>query len=101
MLKPQGNFSGLSRELPSPREPQCAYALLLDSAGALMPSLHGILVLPPNRQTRRASWIWFFRNSITQPQHSLFTLHAALADDDAKLASGDGQFFRVGLQFTH
>ena len=40
-----------------PREPHCAYALLLDSAGALMPSLRGISVLPPNRQTRRASGI--------------------------------------------
>ena len=64
-----------------------------------MPSLYGISVLPPNGQTQRASWIWCFRSSITQPQHSLFTLHAALSDDDAKLASGDGQFFPGGIPF--
>jgi hypothetical protein len=49
-----------------PREPHCAFALFLDSAGALMPSLRGISVLPPHRSTRRASRIWCFRSSITQ-----------------------------------
>ena len=52
-----------------PREPQCACALLLDSAGALMPSLDGISVLPPNRQTRRASGF----SSFEAQSHSLST----------------------------
>jgi len=37
-----------------PREPHCAYALLLDSGRALVPSLHGTSVLPPVNGTRRA-----------------------------------------------
>ena len=31
-----------------PREPHCAFALLSDSGRALVPSLHGTLVLPPS-----------------------------------------------------
>jgi hypothetical protein len=34
-----------------------------------------------------------FRCSITRPQHWLFTLRAAIADDDAKLASGGWPLF--------
>ena len=34
-----------------------------------------------------------FRSSITRPQHWLFTLRAAIADDDAKLASGGWPLF--------
>ena len=52
-----------------PREPHCAFALLLDSAGASMPSLDGISVLPPNRQTRRASGF----SSFEAQSHSLST----------------------------
>ncbi len=40
----------------------------------------------PRRQTS-------FRSSITRPQHWLFTLRAAIADDDAKLASGGWPVF--------
>ena len=38
-----------------------------------------------------------FRSSITRPEHWLFTLRAAITDDDAKLASGDGQSFPGGI----
>ena len=34
-----------------------------------------------------------FRSSITRPQHWLFTLRAAITDDDAKLASGGWPIF--------
>ena len=41
--------------LPSSQRTQCAYAVLSDSGRALVPSLHGTSVLPPDYGTRRAS----------------------------------------------
>jgi hypothetical protein len=40
-----------------PREPPYAYAVLLDSGRAWVPSLRGTSVLPPDNRTRRASTI--------------------------------------------
>src|SRR6185503_15690725 len=50
-FRPQGRL----RFSQVPRQPLCAFDVLSDSGRALMPSLHGILVLPPNATTRRAS----------------------------------------------
>jgi len=45
-------------------------------------------VLPLDIKTPKAPEIQHFRGSITRLLHWLFTLRAALSDDDAKLASG-------------
>ena len=42
----------------------------------------------PALQTTRTLAIAHFRGSIARPLHSLSTLRAAIADDDARLASG-------------
>ena len=52
---------------------------------------------PPIREPEGPRRPRAFRSSITRPQHSLFTLRAAISDDDAKLASGDGQSFPGGI----
>ncbi len=43
---------------------------------------------PPSTEQGGPRRPWSFRSSIARPQHWLFTLRAAIADDDAKLASG-------------
>ena len=48
---------------------------------------------PPTTERGGPRRPWSFRSSITRPQHWLFTLRAAIADDDAKLASGDWPTF--------
>ncbi len=53
-----------------------------------MPGYYGMSVLPPHSKTAKAPTIQHFRSSITRLLHWLFTLRAALSDDDAKLASG-------------
>jgi hypothetical protein len=42
----------------------------------------------PVIETTKTPAVYVFRGSITWLQSSLFTLRAALSDDDAKLASG-------------
>ena len=88
---------GTLRRSQVPREPHCAFAVFSDSGRASVPSLRGTSVLPPDNRTRRASTTCSFRSSITWPQHWLFTLRAAIAGDDAKLASGGGQPFPGGI----
>jgi hypothetical protein len=51
----------------------------------------------PVIETTKTPAVYVFRGSITWLQSSLFTLRAALSDDDAKLASGGGSTFRVGF----
>ena len=80
-----------------PREPHCALALLYDSGRTSAPSLYGASVLPPLLKQRGLQRCGRFRSSITRLRHWLFTLPAAISGDEAKLASGGGQPFRVGL----
>jgi hypothetical protein len=82
-----------------PREPLCASALLSDPGRASVPSLRGTSVLPPSGRQGGPQQPDYFRGSITELQHSLFTLRAALTSDYAKLASGGGQPFRVGVYY--
>ena len=49
---------------------------------------------PPSAEGEGPRRPWSFRSSITRPQHWLFTLRAAIAGDDAKLASGGWPVFR-------
>jgi len=85
-----------------PREPHCAFAVLLDSGRASVPSLRGTPVLPPNNGKQRAS--------TTMELSELY--HTALAL--AVYAScrhywrqrktrfrGTANLSRVGFQFTH
>jgi hypothetical protein len=48
---------------------------------------------PPSAEGEGPRRPWSFRSSITRPQHWLFTLRAAITDDDAKLASGGWPLF--------
>ncbi len=48
---------------------------------------------PPSTERGGPRRPWSFRSSITRPQYWLFTLRAAIADDDAKLASGGWPIF--------
>jgi len=58
-----------------------------DPGQASTPGHSGVSVLPPLLRTRRPQLFRFYRDSIARLRHSLSTLHAALADDDARLAS--------------
>ena len=51
---------------------------------------------PPTAERGGPRRPWSFRSSITRPQHWLFTLRAAITDDDAKLASGVWPIFPGG-----
>ena len=55
----------------------------------------------PVSKTTKAPTTQYFRSSITRLLHSLFTLRAALTDDDAKLASGGWPTLPHGLSHTH
>ena len=69
--------------------PPCAYAVLFDPGRASAPSrLRRVRAAPVAHENEGPSNLVTFRGSITQPWHSLSTLHAALTDDDARLASG-------------
>lgn len=79
-----GNY-GISRV---PRQPQCAFAPLLDPGRAVITKplrCHG--VAPASLTTKAPATTWF-RSSITRLLHLLSTLRAAIADDYARLASG-------------
>ena len=68
----------------TPVEPQCL-------------AFTALRCCPPTTERGGPRRPWSFRSSITRPQHWLFTLRAAITDDDAKLASGGGQPFPGGI----
>ena len=74
--------------LPSSLRTPRAFALLSDSGRASTPGLTACRCCPRTLRGRGPPQYDYFRSSITRLLHWLFTLRAALSDDDAKLASG-------------
>jgi len=72
-----------------PREPRCAFALLSDPGriDSTKP-VQWVDVAPVPTTTKAPCDLALFRGSMTRLLHSLSTLRAAMADDDARLASG-------------
>jgi hypothetical protein len=72
-----------------PREPRCAFALLLDPGriDSTKP-IQWIDMAPGPMTTKAPCDLALFRGSMTRLLHSLSTLRAAITDDDARLASG-------------
>ena len=70
----------------TPPEPQCL-------------AFTALRCCPPLRRQGGPQEHEDFRGSIAEPQHSLFTLRAAITGDYAKLASGGGQLSRVGFYY--
>lgn len=79
-----------------PRESSCAYALTFDSGLVSTPDLlrRGDTVTQ-YLDTNDPRQFVTFRSSIARLQHSLSTLRAAFADDDARLAYGGRSTFPV------
>ena len=107
-FSPGPSFAGLDRDtlgcpkdgVGSPRFPGNPCVPMLCSQTPVEPRCLAFTALrycPPLRRQRGPRRPDYFRGSITKPQHSLFTLRAVIADDYAKLASGGGQPFRVGV----
>ena len=96
---PEGPCRRLGAEIDGisqvPREPWCAFALLSDP-GRIAPTkpvqwvevVSRIDLSPRFHDDEGSRNLALFRGSITQLLHSLSTLRAAIADDDARLASG-------------
>ena len=74
--------------LPCSQGTPCASALLSDPGRTSVPRHNGTPVLPPMPEQRGLQQLLGFRGSFTRLEHWLFTLRAAITDDDAKLASG-------------
>ena len=72
-----------------PRESNVHLPCSQTPAGSDTPSLYSVPMLPPLFLTTKApATLSAFRGSITRLLHSLSTLRAVIADDDARLASG-------------
>ena len=91
VVKPVASMSGIlrrsSRALPSSQGTLLCLCPALRPRSRLRARPSGRLGVVPLIRTRRTlDYVTISRGSITRPQHSLSTLRAALAGDDARLA---------------
>src|SRR5437867_910012 len=92
---------GRCRTSHVPREPHCALVVLSDPGRTWAPSLLGALVLPPFLEQRRLQRCVSFGALSHDFGTGCLRFMPPLLSGYARLTSGGGQPFRVGLYFTH